>query len=183
MLLISRILDSGVRQNPIFMWKILLTVKKSLFWAALSSTGIIGPFFFEDTEGEAVTINSERYLKLMKSKFLPALRRKVVNFDDVWFQQDGATPHTAGCVLQWLDNTFGDQYISYRTANVWPPHTPDLNPLDFFLWGYLQDRVYSPSPQTTEDLKTATTREIRPISVDTCKAVIKKTSEIVFKRC
>ena len=127
--------------------------EKVTVWAALSSTGIIGPFFFEDTEGEAVTVNSERYLKLMKSKFLPALRRKVVNFDDVWFQQDGATPHTAGCVLQWLDNTFGDQYISYRTANVWPPHSPDLNPLDFFLWGYLKDRVYSPSPQTTEDLK------------------------------
>lgn len=92
----------------------------------------------------------------------------------MWFQQDGATPHTAGCVLQRLDNLFGDQYISYRTANVWPPRSPDLNPLDFFLWGYLKDRVYSPSPKTTEDLKTAITREMRSISVDTCKAVIKK---------
>lgn len=85
----------------------------------------------------------------MKSKFLPALRRNNLNLDNVWFQQDGATPHIAGCVLQWLDNTFGHQYISYRAANVWPPHSPDLNPLDFFLLGYLKDRVYSHSPQTT----------------------------------
>lgn len=78
MLLISTILDSGVRQNPIFMWKKPLNCEKVTVWAALSSTGNIGPFFFEDTEGKAVTINSELYLKLMKSKFLRNLRRKVV---------------------------------------------------------------------------------------------------------
>jgi hypothetical protein len=120
-----------------------LNCEKVTVWAALSSRGIIGPLFFKDTEGKAVTVNSERYLKLMKCKFLPALRRKVENLDDVWFQQDGATPHTAARVLQWLDNTFGDQYISYRIANVWPPHSPDLNPLGFFLWGFLKDSVFS----------------------------------------
>ena len=42
------------------------------------------------------------------------------------------TPHTAGAVIDWLSKTFGRNYISFRTAQEWPPHSPDLNPLDFF---------------------------------------------------
>ena len=35
-----------------------------------------------------------------------ALRRNSVNID-IWFQQAGASPHTAGDVIQWLSQTFG----------------------------------------------------------------------------
>ena len=45
-------------------------------WVALSSSSIIGPFFFEYENGEVETINSSRYLDLLKKKFVPALRRK-----------------------------------------------------------------------------------------------------------
>ena len=47
--------------------------KKVTVWAALSSQGIIGPFFYEDENGETATVNSDRYLKLLKTTFLPAL--------------------------------------------------------------------------------------------------------------
>ena len=100
-------------------------------WAALSSSRINGPFFFE-AKGETQTVNSDRYLKLLKNKFLPALQWKRVHKADVWFQQDGAAPHTARVVLSWLEETFGDRFISFKTEKVWPPHSP----LDFFLWGY-----------------------------------------------
>jgi hypothetical protein len=26
--------------------------------------------------------------------------------------------------------------------NLWPPRSPDLTPLDFFLWGTLKERIY-----------------------------------------
>lgn len=146
--------------------------EKVTVWAALSSSGIIGPFFFQDSEHNTVTVNSERYLRLLKTKFLPALTRKERNLNSVWFQQDGATPHTAGNVIEWLNTTFGDRYISYRTQYVWPPHSPDLNPLDFFLWGYLKDRVYSPTPENTDMLKSAIRREMQKISEETLRAVI-----------
>jgi len=32
--------------------------------------------------------------------FIPALKRKVVNTTEMWFQQDGATPHTVKDVLE-----------------------------------------------------------------------------------
>ncbi|GBL85749.1 hypothetical protein AVEN_193194-1 [Araneus ventricosus] len=31
----------------------------------------------------------------------------------------------------------------------WPPRSPDLTPCDFFLWGYVRDKVYVPPMSTT----------------------------------
>ena len=32
----------------------------------------------------------------------------------------------------------------------WPPRSPDITPLDFFLWGYVKDSVFStPVPDIT----------------------------------
>jgi hypothetical protein len=109
----------------------------------------------------------------MKRKFMSALRKKVVNVGDIWFQQDGAAPYQATGVLAWLEETFGQNFISLKTAIKCPPHSPDLSPLDFFLWGYLKDRVYKHSPKTTDDLKAVIKREIRNISSDTCASVIR----------
>jgi len=91
----------------------------------------------------------------------------------VWFQQDGAAPHTANRVLTWFEETFGEHLISLRSDIEWPPHSPDLNPLDFFLWGYLKDRVDSPPPSDLAEIKSAITREITKIQLDTCKEVVR----------
>ena len=45
---------------------------KVTVWCALSAQGIIGPFFFENGAGETVTVNSRRYLTMLK-RFLRAL--------------------------------------------------------------------------------------------------------------
>lgn len=59
--------------------------------------------------------------------------------------------------------------ISRRTDNPWAAHSPDLNPCDFFLWGYSKDNAYAGNPTTLQDLKTAITGFIRAIPADTCK--------------
>ena len=46
-------------------------------------------------------------------------------------------------------------------SDSWAPHSPDLNPPDFFLWGYLKDRVYKSNPGSVEELKVEIRREIR----------------------
>lgn len=125
--------------------------QKVTVWAALSSAGIIGPFFYEE-DGETTTVTSQRYLTILKTKFLPELERRDIEMNNVWFQQDGATPHTARIVLEWLAEKLGEHFISLRLNIEWPPHSPDLNPL-YFLWGYLKDRVYSLPPQDTSALK------------------------------
>ena len=40
------------------------------------------------------------------------------------------------------------------------PHLPDLSPWDFFLWGYLNARVYTDKPRTSEQLKLAIIMEV-----------------------
>lgn len=106
--------------------------EKVTVWCAISSRGIIGPYVFSDT------VNSERYLSMLRTKFLPELRRRSFDINTTWFMQDGATPHTAHKVLDTLYDTFGDRVISRKYPDVkqcgvsWPAHSPDLNPCDFF---------------------------------------------------
>ena len=66
--------------------------KKVTVWAAMSSQGIIGPFFFEDNEGNYQSVTSERYIPIL-NKFKMCLRRRRQNITDRWLMQDGAPPH------------------------------------------------------------------------------------------
>ncbi|KAJ4426719.1 hypothetical protein ANN_26518 [Periplaneta americana] len=89
----------------------------------------------------------------------------VEQLDDVklsqgYFQQDGATCHTSNESMELIASFFDDRIIS---RNLWPPRSPDLTTPDFFLWGYLKDRVYATLPQTLDDLKHNITQEIQAI--------------------
>lgn len=124
------------------------------------------------SETLSVTINTERYVQVL-GKFWTALgRRRGVVRDLQWFQQDGATPHTSNESLAWLQHRFPDRLISRRCDPEWSPHSPDLNAPDFYLWGYLKDRVYGNNPQTIPDLKAAITAAIRAIPREECRRVI-----------
>jgi hypothetical protein len=76
-----------------------------------------------------------------------------------WFQQDGATAHTANNSKKLLNKIIGERVIS---RNLWPPHSPDLTPPDFYLRGAAKSAVYR--PRTLNELKTAMTAYIRNIS-------------------
>ena len=82
--------------------------------AAMSATGRVGPFFFEDDFRDVQTINTERYLNVLKNKFLPALRRRGVDMNNIWFHQDGATPHTSLRSIAWMEENFRDISSSSR---------------------------------------------------------------------
>ena len=75
-------------------------------------------------------------------------------------------------ILAWLQQRFPDRLISRRCDPQWSPHSPDLNPQDFYLWGYLKDRVYGNNPQTIHDLKAAITTAITAIPREECGRVI-----------
>ena len=79
--------------------------------------------------------------------------------------------------LQWKHENyclkkFEDRLISLKASHIWAPHSPDLSPLDFFLWGYAKDNVYKNKPTSISELKQEITTFMRAISADTCKAVI-----------
>lgn len=95
--------------------------------------------------------------------FVPEARRRHVA--RLWFQQDGATCHTAGVTIDLLMETFGERIISRNGPVNWPPRSCDLTPLDFFLWGYVKSLVYADKPTTIQHLENNIVRvigDIRP---------------------
>jgi hypothetical protein len=50
-----------------------------------------------------------------------------------YFMQDGASSHTTKANLEFLLSKFQGRVISNKTNIIWPPKSPDMNPLDFFL--------------------------------------------------
>ena len=57
--------------------------------------------------------------------------------------------------MQWLDILFAERMLALKSlrGDWWAPSSPDMNPADFFLWGYLKEKAYSPPPTTIPALK------------------------------
>ncbi|GFS57357.1 putative DD41D transposase [Trichonephila clavipes] len=119
---------------------------KLTVWCALWAGGIIGPYFLKNDEGHNVTVNGDRYRAMITNFFfIPELN----NYDvqELWFQQDGATCHTARTTIDLFKDTFGDRLISRFGPVNWPPNSCDLTPLDYFLWSYVKSLVYADKPR------------------------------------
>ena len=59
---------------------------KVLVWAAVSSHGIIGPYFIEDEDGRFQTVNTDRYLQQIVRPFHEDLGRIRKPRNRAWFQ-------------------------------------------------------------------------------------------------
>lgn len=117
-------------------------------WAGILGGRLIGPHFFENNLNAVVYLD---FLQNYLSRYLenvPLLER-----ENIWFQQDGAPPHNANIVKNYLNRIFENQWIGTSGPLRWPARSPDLNPLDYFLWGYLKTVVYETQPRDIDDLK------------------------------
>jgi hypothetical protein len=117
-------------EKPNFTIQAPLYPQRITVWAAMSRKHMIGPIFITET------VNSDVYMDILQTSFFPALKQRRI-MCKAWFQQDGATPHTANRVMQLLKENLGVRIIS---KGLWPPRSPDLSPCDFFLLGFLNPR-------------------------------------------
>lgn len=67
------------------------------------------------------------------------------------FQQDSAPAHKATETQRWL----AEKVPSFISASQWPSCSPDLNPLDFSIWGILKTNVCCKKYTSVETLKSA----------------------------
>lgn len=67
------------------------------------------------------------------------------------FQQDGAPAHTARAAQEWLQGNCPD----FIEKDQWPPNSPDLNPLDYHVWGAMLEQYHKlqPKPKSIAELK------------------------------
>ncbi|GFS90895.1 uncharacterized protein TNCV_3027491 [Trichonephila clavipes] len=156
--------------NPQVYVETPLHPKKLTVWCALWAGGIIGPYFFKNDEGHNVTVNGDRYTAMITNFFIPELNNHDVQ--ELWFQQDGATCHTARATIDLLKDTFGDRLISRFGPVNWPPRSCDLTPVEYFLWGYVKSLVYADMPQTLNHLEDNIRRVIADIRPQMLEKVI-----------
>lgn len=117
-------------------------------WAGIHRNTIVGPVFIDGS------MNGQKFLELLRgpvSEYMDSLSLNA--YRHMWYQLDGAPPHSVVPVRAYLNNMFGEQWIGRYGPSRWPARSPDLTPLDFFLWGYIKNYVYASEIETVDDLK------------------------------
>ncbi|GFU90709.1 putative DD41D transposase [Trichonephila clavipes] len=167
--------------NPQVYVETPLHPEKLTVWCALWAGGIIGPYFFKNDEGQQRYSQCDRYRAMITNFSIPELNNHDVQ--ELWFQQDGATCHTARATIDLLKDTFGDRLISRFGPVNWPPRSCDLTTLDYFLWGYVKSLVYADKPQTLDHLEDNIRRVIADIRPQMLEKVIENwTSRLDYIR-
>ena len=79
--------------------------------------------------------------------------------------------------MQLLRERFNARIISQSGDINWPSHS-DLTSPNFFVWGYLKEKVCVNKPQSLIELKENITREIRPETLEKVMAEVFKRAQI-----
>jgi hypothetical protein len=80
---------------------------------------------------------------MLEEEVFPALQQICEDWRKFFiFQQNGAPAHYARQVQDLLDKTF-DEWLGRRGPWEWPSRSPDITVADFFLWGYLEEKVFA----------------------------------------
>lgn len=142
-------------------------------WCGMVGRHLVGPYFFENI------LDGRRYLQFLQEE-LPGLLEDIplqlrLN---LWYHHDGAPPHRVRPVQQFLNNVYGERWIGTNGPILWPPKSPDLTPLDFYLWGTLKNEVYKTASRDINHLKEKIQIACRNIS----RNVLARVTEIRVRR-
>lgn len=159
------------KENPRIFRTTQMKPQRITVWCAICSSGIIGPIFIH------TNVNGASYQELLENEFIPAAYG-LDAVDDYWFMQDGALPHRTNAAFELLNEHFTGRVIGlgyedrYEGGIDWPPYSPDLNPCDFFLWGYLKDTIYKNGVKSIEDIKAKLVETIQKIQPSVLESVV-----------
>jgi len=110
--------------------------KHQLMWRISRETGIhcssVTELMFVDL---GVKVNGQYYRGVLSQQIIPAIKQ--VAGDTFVFQQDSAPVHRARDTIQLLQRQTPD----FIGPELWPPNSPDLNPVDYKIWGVMQQWV------------------------------------------
>ena len=104
--------------------------KKITVRCAIHAKNVIGLNFFEDESGQTTTVTGDNYQQMIRDFLIPQMEEQ--NLDYMWFQEDGATPHTANETTRILKDLFPGRLISRFGDLHWLARSPDLTAPDIF---------------------------------------------------
>jgi hypothetical protein len=128
----------------------LLRHGQASVWVGISGDQLLGPAVLPNRLSGVV------YHRILVNDLLVLLEHVPLHQQHMWLMHDGAPPNFLHIVRQHLNQTLVEQWTGSGGQVNWPDRSPDLNPLDFWLWGHLKTLVYS---ALINDLITAMSRE------------------------
>ena len=119
--------------------------KKIMVSVGISQLGKTSLFVLEP----GAKVNGQYYRDELLAKMIPEM--DAISGGDYIFQQDGARAHTAKDTIKYIKDNMPD----YIPPEMWPPNSPDLNPVDYGIWESFMRKVYKKKISDVETLKTA----------------------------
>jgi len=106
-------------------------------WCGVLGNRLIGPFVFDNI------LTGNTYEAFLRHE-LPGLLEDIPLMirSQMYFQHDGAPPHYTRRVTEFLNESFPNRWLGRGGPIPWPPRSPDLTPLDYYIWGHMKILVY-----------------------------------------
>ncbi len=117
------------------------------------------------------TLQSPQYKNILAHKVFLVLDSTYGVGNWVW-TQDGAPCHTSMDIQQYLERKLGSN--GFWSKKIWPPNSPNLNPLDYFVWSAVETKACSNYHSSVAALKQSVEEEWNNISAGTLKSVCSK---------
>ena len=122
------------------------------------------------------TVDSAYYTsKILAETLLPDCHRLYPDGDFI-LQQDGARPHTSKHTMEFLQQ----RGVKIIRPEEWPPNSPDMNVMDYRVWGAMMQTVYQGSKiKDMDDFKNRIQCAWDKLSVKTMQSAISQFSKRV----
>lgn len=135
--------------------------KSLMIWAGIGANGKTQLVFID----KHVKINAQIYQnEILDKAVLPWIQKN----PNTIFQQDWAPAHGAKSTIAYLEA----KVKNYLTKDQWPSNSPDLNPLDFSVWGYIEERLRTRKITDLGVLKKALLKEWNDMDPDYLRRTI-----------
>ncbi|KAG1388229.1 hypothetical protein G6F60_013795 [Rhizopus arrhizus] len=131
-----------------------------MLWGCLTWYGV---GYLSNIKG---SVNSDFYIGILEDELMKTIDWYELQNEDIVFQQDNASTHTAKKISKWLEN-------NNITVLRWPPHSPDLNPIEN-LWSILKQRLlqYEKQPDGMLELWSRVENVWESITQNECQKLI-----------
>ena len=146
-----------------------------MFWAGIMGRELVGPFRVP----EGVKITSAKYIEFLTDHFLLWYKKKNRAFcSKIIFMHDNAPSHAA----KNTSVSLAAMGIKGEKLMVWPPSSPDLNPIEN-LWSIFKQKIYEGGRQFTskQQLWVAILTPCKEIQAETLQKLTNSMDERIVK--
>ncbi|XP_015787059.1 uncharacterized protein LOC107364242 isoform X1 [Tetranychus urticae] len=149
-------------------------------YAAICGKTLLGPYFIPNN------IDALEYSNFLENEILIDIHELEMDTYEYAFMLDVPDDLKGQEIYYTLTGRFGDRILAEKCqqitdyGNDWPNFSPDLNPVDFFLWGYIKDKIDEARPENIDALKNVIVEKFEEIRSK--PDILSKNLEILLKR-